>query len=309
MDKRPCSSYIFDTYGFINKNNSCFADTVLASMYFYRRSPFYLFLEQNWKFSESYSSDKDTCLKIRKKIQEVLKQTVLSITHTCSLREIIELYFKWKTNNSYCLQYGQQDPSEFYDRLIKIFDFNPITVTTVRQSKVSKDSNIIKEKPVIEKMSYITIHNDNTDFDGFERIKYPYWEDLGEDSSNWKNNSKSEKTYRWTRNMVSSIQGNNCLVFYINRTATKNSNGNIETFKTTNKITMPMKIKNYFLFSCILHIGTIDGGHYVTILYDGKCHYLYDDLSNKKIKDSQLSSQDLLKCIDTNGVLYFYYLL
>jgi|694.fasta_scaffold00964_23 ubiquitin C-terminal hydrolase len=297
--------FLFDTHGFRNTNSSCFADTILASMYFYKYSPFYSFLESNWKFSDyKHSSDKQKDITIRKKIQTVLNHTLERMTDTVSFRTIIELYFKWRTDGGHCLQNGQQDPNEFYDRIIKVFDFDPITVTTVRQSKVSEHGNIIKEKPVTEKMSFITIPNDNTSFDGFERLRYPLWEDLGEDSSNWKNNLKSEKTYRWTRNMVSSIQGNSCLVFYINRTAVKYENGEIIGFKTYNKITMPSKIQNYFLFSCIVHIGTINGGHYIAILSDGEHNYLYDDVNIQKINDSKIQDNSL---IYTNGVMFFYY--
>lgn len=318
--------FMFKVKGLNNYNNSCFIDTVLMSMYGYSRSPFLNFLDYKWNF---VSDEKDEInngsvnnkdLTIRKDIQKILKITMTNVIYNkpinCSvLRNNIETFFKWKNGNvSNNLDYGQQDVSEFYDRIIKIFNFNPITITNVRQSKIETDGKIIKEKSIKEKMGYISIQNDQTDFNGLQKILNPNWEDLGEDKSNWKYNKKNKPTYRWTRNVISSIKGDNCLIFHVNRTSAKIINGEYISYKTQNKITMPSFVNlsgvEYFLFSTIVHLSSgrrLEGGHYITIFFDTKDYYIYDDMDNNNIENCKIGKEKIINLIERNNVMHFYY--
>jgi hypothetical protein len=323
------NNFIFNTRGLINNRNSCFMDTVIMSMFCYKSSPFYNFTDPKYfddfkvTIKDEINNDKLELndLKIRKEIQRILCLTIEKVTSNSSvecsnLRAIIEMFFKWKNSMTYNLMYGQQDVIEFYDRFVKVFNFNPIAITTVRQSKTDKNVKIIKGSSTIENMAYISIPNDGTDFDGLDSILEPDWEDLGEDKKNWKHNKKDIPTYRWTRNRIKSIEGDNCLVFHINRTSIKFQNGQAVTYKTKNKIKMPtcikLKNKKYTLFSSILHLSssdTINHGHYISIFYNGKEYFAYDDMNNGNISHYKIPKEKAEPIRDTNGVLFFYYLI
>lgn len=314
--------FLLNTKGIYNVNSSCFMDTVLMSMFSYEHSPFFGFFNENWNFVNDSTDEINRKnieiedLKIRKHIQKILRFSIQKVVKNekieCSeLRRIIEQFFIWKGISTNNLSYGQQDISEFYDRIVKIFNFNPIVIINVRQSKVSENSKIIKEKPIIEKMAYISIPNDGSDFDGLKRILNPPWEDLGENKNNWKYNKKDKPTYRFTRNKIQSVKPHGCLVFYINRTSYKQFKDGIKLYKTNNKISMPTYINfensRYFLFSCIVHIGSISGGHYISIFFDCKNYYIYDDLNLQTIGDTKIDKSKIEDYRNRNSVMYFYY--
>lgn len=318
--------FLFEINGFCNSNNSCFIDTVLLSMFCYRNSPFFNFLEDNWDFNSEQLdeinkniTDKDIIFRkeIKKRLIENLKtvfQTEEQVT-TNVLRSMIENYFKWKNGSiSNDLQFGQNDPTEFYDRVVKIFNFNPIVVTSIRQSKIQNSDKIIKEKPIEEKMAYINIDNDETEFDGLNKLVNPEWTDLGEEKANWKHNKKDKPTYRYTRKVISSLKGNGCLVFYLNRTTVKFHNQGAYLCKCTNKVTMPIYIdlnnRKFFLFAYIIHLSPKNiahGGHYITLFYDTKNYFIYDDMNRNKISECKIQKDKIEKLRDENTIMYFYY--
>jgi hypothetical protein len=313
---------LFNVKGFINSSNSCFMDTVLMSMYCYKNSPFFDFFKKDWDFTTEKSDEinfsiTDNDILFRKEIKKNMIKMLKDIfeenknVNASLLRSITENYFKWKNGSvSNDLQFGQNDPTEFYDRIVKIFNFNPIVIITVRQSRIENSNKIIKEKKVKEKMAYINIENDETDFDGLQRLINPEWVDLGEDKSNWKHNNKNISTYRYTRNVVSSLEGKGCLVFYLNRTSFREG----RLYKCKNKVTMPIYInlnnRKFFLFSYIIHLspGNIaSGGHYITLFYDTKEYFIYDDMSGKEISDCKIEESKIKKLKDENTIMYFYY--
>lgn len=318
------SLFLLDVKGILNTNSSCYMDTVLMSMYGYRKSPFFDFLDDNWNFNNKNHKDEindkiisKEDIQVRNEIKRILKISIQKVINNeniqCSeLRKIIEKFFMWKGISSNNMMSGQQDTNEFYDRIVKIFNFNPIEIINVRQSKVSEKSKIIKEKPVTEKMAYISIPNDGTSFDGIDKILTPDWEDLGENKSNWKHNSKNKPHYRFTRNRIQSIIPNNCLVFHVNRISYRQSRQGINVYKTQNKISMPTFLKfgkhKYFLFSCIVHIGNINGGHYISFFFDGNHYYVYDDLNPQIIRSTKIEKSKIDEFREKNGVMYFYYL-
>jgi hypothetical protein len=290
---------VFDTVGLKNNTGTnCYANTVLMSM-FLVKSPFHVILTK--KVSPEI-----------KTIQEKLQHVIDNINNNCSdLIKSIDMYYTEKNKSALNLLYSMNDVNEFYGRITSLFDFEPMEITLVRQSRKGPEHDIIEEKPVSETHACISIINDNTNFNGLKNFLVPDWQDLGEDKTNWKYNEKDIHTYRFTRNIVNSVSSN-CLIFHVNRTSCKVVDGRYSTYKTRNSITMPVDLEmnkeKYIRAAVIVHVSSnISGGHFIAIFYDGKNYYVYDDMNNRKMSECPIDKELVEKLIQVNGSMYFYY--
>jgi hypothetical protein len=288
----PNERFILNTKGCINMNNNCFLNCLILAMFGYTKSPFYKLK----KFKNEDSKLVFNCfLKI---IGHVKKNQYPDIS---IMRNILPME----------MRYGQQDSSETFDQFMKILNFEPMKVWTVRESKnkKTKDENF-KGNLSVRNVSYITLDNDGSE--NYKPIKFLFypekWEDLGSSPNNWVQDDNDNPKYRYTRQKIKEITGN-CLIFNVNR-------GMDVYNRHKNRIVTPITIENgnkkFFRFAIILHLSSgINYGHYVLVLFDGNKHYLYDDMNNKKIINCPINfeNDDNIEYIERNSVMYFYYLI
>lgn len=263
---------------FGNVNSSCYADCVLFSMFSYSHSPYFKYVE---KF-------------------KTLKLVLSSKLNTLQIiNEVNEKYLK-KFPNCDVLS-GQQDCSEFYDRLVKLMEFDPCTIYNTRY--VKKNEEKVKLSVNKEKCSFIPLSIDFDNFNDF--FNNDQWIDMGEDRSNWIKNE--DKVFRYTRNSLSKIDGD-CFVFYMNRII-PNKNGTL--YKTTKKFIANSELsinnEDYFLQSCIIHMGSIYSGHYMVICTDHINWYVYDDMCNKEVQSNKISSISAKTLMNKFGIMFFYF--
>lgn len=97
---------MFNIRGLKNSTGTnCYADTVLLSMFLYKKSPFYRILDDSWE------SDKE--------IQTSLKNVVNNFDHNCTdFIKIVDEYYNSKNKRSRNLLNEMNDVSEFYDRIV-----------------------------------------------------------------------------------------------------------------------------------------------------------------------------------------------
>jgi len=69
---------------------------------------------------------------------------------------------------------------------------------------------------------------------------------------------------------------------------------------------------NYFLFATVIHMNNtrmINYGHYITLLYDTKNYYIYDDMSDENISSFKIEKRKISEYQEKNGIMYFYYVI
>ena len=116
-------SIILDTRGFRGINNNCFINTLMVSMFCYRKSPFFSIKIKNEKQGYLYNY-----------MMNLVYQMENNAIPDCTpLRRVLLRE----------MQYGQQDTSETYDYLMKLLEFEPITITTKKCYR--KESGELKE--------------------------------------------------------------------------------------------------------------------------------------------------------------------
>lgn len=250
--------------GPINSGTDCFMNATLYAMFGYSGSIFHEYLKN----------------------ETPLQQEITKVLSNCpcrsdSIRKLLPSH----------LRFGQQDASEFLDFVCKDLKIEPMTITTIRQVKKNGNSDILKKGITKRKVSFITIENLGKDM-SLDDLLEPEWEKLDTPL----NNNKGVPTYSLTRNLLFFNAIDRCFIFYFNRTVPK---------KMTNKIDMPLFINNeYFLFAIVVHMGSSrEYGHYVTIIYDTKRYFIYNDLNGGNVEPYNYDPDFVLR----NGVLFFYY--
>jgi hypothetical protein len=295
MGSADLSSYLFNSRGCVNAGSNCFMNCLIMSMFGYNQSPFYKIKPINPNVEI-----------INKYLLEIVRKMTLDLyPDTSNLRNLLPKE----------MRYGQQDTTETFDLIMKVLQFEPISIKSKREythniNNINNVINIVSSNiSTGEKASYITLGN--TGVDGYNPINELFnptqWDDIGSISSNWAHGNFDTPTYRYTRSRMHSLKGE-CLVFILNRASGVNQ-------KHHNRILAPNKIKNgndmFFRFAIILHLSSgTEHGHYITILSD-KCgnYYVYDDSSGRKIIDCKFDfmqprNQEL---IERNSIMYFYY--
>lgn len=280
--------FLFDTRGFRGVNNNCFLNCLFMVMFGYIKSPFFEIRE--------FKSKKDQS--VYNHILGLVHQMSQDRLPDCTqLRNILPKE----------MSYGQQDVSEIYDYLMKMFNFDPIRVYNHKQYK-TETGEIKENKPEKQDVPYITIENDGTqNYNIVEKIFRGYWEDLGEDKSNWIKEDNGKPKYRYIKRFISKVKGK-CVVMYINR-------GNQFTGKYKNNVLVPDYIEigntKYFRFGSILHMssGSINHGHYIAILWNGKeKNYVFDDTNNKKVSQCEIDPKKAKEMIQMNSIMIFYFI-
>lgn len=281
-------SFLVDKEWFANRNDSCFANSVIVSMFSYGDSPFYKFIHSG------------------NKLKPILIRAIHFSKTSCELRKAIQ---DESESREYQLS-GQHDPCEFLDNFLKVFNYEPISIKFVRQSLSGDRKKIVRSRKESQTLRYIPISNDQEhilDVIGDD----PSWTDLGPDQSNWKENKESVKMFRWTRNVITKLKGT-CLIFHYNRIRFgQHQNGNLYPYISDNILKMATLLSvdryEYFLQSCVAFEGSMNCGHYFVILTDRVNWYVYDDLTSPNPSKTIIPKKVARRYIMTKGILFFYY--
>lgn len=281
------SKFLLNTRGCMNSNSNCFLNCLILAMFGYSLSPFYNIK----KFPSEDSRSIYNCL--LRIVESLTKDHYPDITF---MRNILPSD----------MRHGQQDTTETFDTIMKILNFEPMKVSSVRENKITPQGTIFAKTPMNQNLSYIFLDNTGEEnINLVENLFFPkQWEDLGPLSSNWVQDDNDKPLYRYTRTRIKEIIGD-CLIFVINRSSSSYK-------RHSNVIKSPISIQNgnktYFRFATVLHLGSsINFGHYVLILYDNEKHYIYNDMSNTKIVNNVIDYTHMKDSIERNSIMLFYY--
>ena len=299
-------------------DNSCYIDSVLFALFtfpceFINKK----ILLNRINHSPSLSTTDEN---IRNILQKYIIKLVISIRHTHDISDCS----KFRKILSFCTLRGkpdfgqtdQQEAGEFLVYLFTVFNINNLaknrTITyvtnnlskNVTKNELQKSSISFDRKasPIIFIDSFLLknkIQKNNQIF---------YFLKQFSDSGNLgKNNMVKYKGKLFKRRFsyVTYIDSP-YIVFWAQR-ADPVTNSKITTVITpTQKITL-QKGRVLYLNSIILHIGSINTGHYITYFkYENKW-YCYDDLKSKLVYiGNYFKMININPCPKTNGVLYFY---
>lgn len=277
--------FLLDTRGMRNVNNNCFINCLIMAMFGYSKSPFYTIEKL----------DKNAC-----KLYNIFKKIVNHVRK--DLYPDISILRNFLPDE---MRQGQQDSIETLDYFMKILKFEPTRVTMVRQASNDK-KNIVQTSKNSHSLPYIMLDNcGEEDKNLIEEQFYPKnWDDLGPSRDGWLTDSNDVPKYRYTRTCIKNVEGD-CLIFVVNRAASSYK-------RHSNKLKSPIILKNggrdFFRFATILHLSSsIDFGHYITIIFDGTEHYVYNDMNETKIKKCKLDYSNMKESIERNSIMYFYY--
>jgi hypothetical protein len=277
------SKFIINNRGFRGTNNNCFINCLMVAMFCYTGSP-YLNIKPPQPSMPFY-------IYMLNLIEQMSRDMVPDCT---PLRRILPPH----------MQMGQQDSSETYDHLMKVLKFDPITIST--QNYYKTETGEIKENSLVKlKVPYINVANDGTP--NFSVVNHTFkgqWEDLGENKDNWIKGNGEIGVYRYIKTSIVRMKGD-CVVMLINRT---NSDK-----RYTNSVSVPDYIdigdEKYFRFAVVVHMGSgsIHYGHYITVIWDTKEYYIFDDTSGGKINSQKLTHEQQENIVKKHCVMVFYY--
>lgn len=278
---------LYNSKGPYNPNDNCFIDSVIAAMFMFTLSPFFLM-----------EGDNDYCKELKNILCDIYNNEDMTTS---------------KFRQQHCpqeLKEGQQDASEFLSTVLDNIQFKPPLMTIAKQNAYynTKTNNFYTSELLSENVNFISInaeekenHNPITKW-----LKEGTVSQFDEENEPIINNITYNVQY--TSNSIISAD---CLIFNIIRY-------NLEGKKLTTKINTPSTIEIngviYFRTAVVCHNSgetDIGSGHYVTLFWDGneEGYYKYDDTNNSKLlRENVVKKTSYEEEINRDGVLFFYYI-
>ena len=300
---------------------SCYSDCVLFSLLAIPDN----FINEHMFFSKI---DHDNISKSQEKIRNIIQKYIIKLTISIRFTNDIKTCQKLRTMLNICQlngmpnfgKYGQQESGEFLSYIFTIFNINNIAKTrTINFATNNLTSKVTQKELLQTSIIYDKKASPIVFIDPFKlknkisknNLIYYFLKQFN-DSGELTNGNKfkykiSSKIIEYSRTFsYMTVMDSSYIVFWAQR-ANPIDNSIIRTNITpTQQITLNSK-RVLHLNSIILHIGNINGGHYITYFRNKLKWYVYDDINPNIIYIGnyfKMLEANPNPC--TNGVLYFY---
>ena len=310
-------------HGLLNYDGtSCYSDCVLFSL---------LAIPDNFIHNYMLCCDikhnnniSKNCEKIRNIIQKYILKICISIRHTNNIKSCDHFKKLLKLCRIDGMpnfgKSGQQEAGEFLIYLFTIFNINNIAktkninfVTNNISSSVTKkeliQTSIIhdrKASPVIFIDPFLLINKSDKNNLIYYFLKQFTDSGLLSNDNLFKLEKNNKVEYYRRKFSYMTIIDSPYIVFWVQRANPVDSSVIYTRITPTQKITLKSN-RILYLNSIIIHMGSVNGGHYVTFFRKDKKWYLYDDINPNIIYIGnyfKMLHTNPNPC--TNGVLYFY---
>lgn len=300
--------------GFSNPSDYCFMDSVLMAMFFLKNSPFY-----DGIFNSTFDAKNMRCSKdpkanarVKQEVRDIIQSDVDRImngekNYTC--KRLRQLIGKTCMGNDEDMSFSTHDSYEFYNRLLDIVNYNPITTREITY-KTTTPQNKSTQNPI-----------PNTGF----VIDAPMTEDQEGKDVSWSGIAKYTDDAEGIMYIhETKLVSGDVLVIHVKRLfgsmgPVKVINGK-KVSDITEKFTKQAvkvdrsidaefvdgSVKTYNLMSVVYPLG--GPGHYQALLKcDGKW-YMYNDVAaTKPYQKNIVADAEVERIITTWATILFYY--
>lgn len=286
-----------------NQNNSCFANSVLVALFFEQNiATTSLFLASiiqavNRPTQIIFGQSKKDDLKYRQKIQKQIIKFVQNLRNgdkkaNCS--ELLTMLSKGKFLSNFA-DGKQHDAAEFFNALCECFGTHDNL--NAMDMKVYGTNDLLNTPP---QSSVLTTDVKNTT--GITHY-ISSWQANSSIQENMK--SKTDEILKEpfsSHNFFRVITETNFIashIFCVHVDRTVTGELNQTALLLNNEISL--NNRTFELFSAILHNGTIDGGHYTSLIKRNGLLYIYDDMKQSMVKNTVN-----IETVAQKAVLIFY---
>lgn len=304
--------------GFINRRSSCFMDSTLMAMFSVKESPFYqaMIIEDiNLEGAplvcdEDFNEDRA----LRREVQELLREDIEQIHQgervKCTvLRNVLGKVCRINIKKEQNLSKGEHDPSEFYERLVSIMNYNPMIISDEvfrARDNFGLDSKLTSQQTFTA--NKLTLRADHTNF-----IKWPQtWENPYFEAPPPKGVLEL-KEFIYTKSRINFVEAE-VIVVHLDRSV-----GDFGGFESVferdetelNEKNVPVD-DELIVFGITYRLCTVVyspfEAHWATLIRCSGQWLNYDDtftkepISMRKVKNSHAEN-----LINTRGLMFFYY--
>lgn len=287
-----------------NPGDSCFFDSALICMFLFRESPFYKNMIEkdidnfnNLTCSSDSNIDRDIKIKIQQSLRQMYNANMIqgSNKNCTDLRKLIGTECV-KNEKDLKFGTGMHEPLEFYQRILDLFDYKPVTISLYRYESDSPDSYSDYD---------LTSKQEMINWIGIGSVSNPFFNkiDINEEFSHKVAHNDIRNVYI---HEVTEIHSADAVIYSIDRRNYERGDTSADTRRIGWESEVVLNGKIFKLHGVVLTVTS--GGHYIALVKCDNKWLLYNDLRTTSVLETNvIEDRKAKEMISTQGVLFFYY--